>query len=148
MKAELTSLTFKGQVVLEKTYGWYEFHQNNSGGFFEVNDDVAPTVLIQAGSAKEANSKAQEIGIYFDGCRDGRDCNCCGDRWREAHGALKSFEVFGLRKQEMIEHINVRDFAKTLANENFADDPSSPQVILYYADGSVERYYQDAEVNK
>lgn len=31
----------------------------------------------------EANARAKGIGLYFDGVDDGRDCECCGDRWYE-----------------------------------------------------------------
>jgi hypothetical protein len=24
------------------------------------------------------------VGLYFNGCRKGIDCPCCGDRWSEA----------------------------------------------------------------
>ncbi|MEV5407168.1 hypothetical protein AB0L20_32150, partial [Streptomyces albidoflavus] len=32
-----------------------------------------------------ANSRALGLGIYFNGCVDGRDCRCCGDRWNAVH---------------------------------------------------------------
>ena len=62
---------------------WYEFDQNNSGGWFHINDEkgIGPKVWIEADNANEANEKAQEIGIYFNGVDKGRDCDCCGDRW-------------------------------------------------------------------
>lgn len=59
----------------------YEFSQNNSGGFFEVDDFVCHRVIIEAENAEEANKIALNMGIYFDGCSIGVDCNCCGDRW-------------------------------------------------------------------
>lgn len=55
----------------------YEFRQNNSGGRFIGSQYV----LIEANDAAEANDIATRHGIYFDGCKDGSDCNCCGDRW-------------------------------------------------------------------
>lgn len=57
---------------------FYTFSQNNSGGSF-----VGPLyVVIEANSAEEANRLAEEkAGVYFNGCSDGRDCSCCGDRW-------------------------------------------------------------------
>ena len=63
---------------------FYSFNQNNSGGLFVTNEDVCEMVYIEAHSAKEANAIAEDIGIYFDGCSDGIDCNCCGDRWYPA----------------------------------------------------------------
>ena len=38
-------------------------------------------VIIEASSHYEANGIAENIGIYFDGCENGNDCDCCGDRW-------------------------------------------------------------------
>ncbi len=62
---------------------FYTFSQNNSGGSF-VNDPkngIGQYVVIEAKNAESANSIAQQIGIYFNGCDDGTDCQCCGDRW-------------------------------------------------------------------
>jgi hypothetical protein len=61
---------------------WFTFHQNNSGGSYTINDDVDVVVIIQAKNADDANDIAQCVaGIYFNGVEDGRDCECCGDRW-------------------------------------------------------------------
>lgn len=63
--------------------GFYQFTQNNTGGDFQVNDDIAHFVLIEADSYKEANNRAENVGVYFNGCDTGEDCPCCGDRWYE-----------------------------------------------------------------
>lgn len=60
---------------------FYTYSQNNSGGHFDVNDSVCEYVIVEADSAKEANSRAELLGIYFYGCSRGWDCSCCGDRW-------------------------------------------------------------------
>lgn len=60
------------------------YYQNNSGGSFDYNENLAGVVCIEAASACEANSKAETIGIYFEGVWTGRDCDCCGDRWTAA----------------------------------------------------------------
>lgn len=60
------------------------FNQNNSGGWFQMDDNVSHYVIVEADSADEANDRAESIGIYFDGCADERDCDCCGDRWDRA----------------------------------------------------------------
>ncbi len=65
---------------------FYHYSQNNTGGSFRIDNDVAHHVIIEANSAKEADAKAQDIGIYFDGCSMGMDCDCCGDRWYEQWG--------------------------------------------------------------
>lgn len=55
----------------------FTFEQNNSGGAY-----IGPTkVTVLAKSADEANRKAEEKGVYFDGVAFGVDCECCGDRW-------------------------------------------------------------------
>src|SRR5688572_2492456 len=61
---------------------WYR--QNNSGGSFRWNHDAGITVnvIIEADSPREADVKAEQIGLYFDGVNAGLDCSCCGDRWR------------------------------------------------------------------
>jgi hypothetical protein len=63
---------------------YFHYSQNNSGGSFDIDDKVAHHVIIQAHSASEANKLAEDVGIYFNGCDDGRDCSCCGDRWSPA----------------------------------------------------------------
>lgn len=68
----------------ENNSKFYTFTQNNSGGSFHRNENVSHFVIIEAHSNHEANKRAREIGIYFDGCSEGLDCNCCGDRWSEA----------------------------------------------------------------
>lgn len=62
---------------------WYHYHQNNSGGSFDVDADrgIGHNVFIQAASEPEADARAESIGIYFNGVDDGLDCECCGDRW-------------------------------------------------------------------
>jgi hypothetical protein len=67
-----------------KTPKFFLFMQNNSGGSFDVNETVAHNVIIEAYSANDANARAEDIGIYFNGCDTGADCSCCGDRWYEA----------------------------------------------------------------
>lgn len=61
--------------------GFWEFRQNNSGGSFVINDNVTVHVIIEATSATDANSRAEDVGVYFGGYGD---CSCCGDRWSSA----------------------------------------------------------------
>lgn len=60
---------------------FYKFSQNNSGGSFNVDEKVCHRLLIEANTASEACSIAENFGVYFDGCEKGMDCDCCGDRW-------------------------------------------------------------------
>lgn len=74
---------------------FYTFSQNNSGGQFDEN--LSQYVIIEASSAKEANRKAREIGVYFNGIDEGYDCECCGDRWVEVceEDATEKPSVYG-----------------------------------------------------
>ena len=66
---------------------WYEFTQNNSGGYFEVDENVCHRMLIEASSFDEALEKAESLRCYWNGVSVGIDCPCCGDRqshyWEE-----------------------------------------------------------------
>ncbi len=68
---------------------FFHFSQNNSGGSFAYDEAAGITahVIIEAASSDDANRRAEEAGIYFDGCDAGIDCDCCGDRWHPAWGA-------------------------------------------------------------
>ena len=65
---------------------FYTFNQNNSGGSFvaDKKNGISEFVIIEALTADDANTRAENIGIYFNGCEDGNDCPCCGDRWYQA----------------------------------------------------------------
>lgn len=67
---------------------FWEFNQTNSGGSFDIVDarGIGPSVWIEAFDRANAINRALAIGIYFNGCSDGRDCECCGDRWHEPWG--------------------------------------------------------------
>jgi hypothetical protein len=62
---------------------WYLFRQNNSGGYVVQDKNVDWEVYIEAPTPRVANARAEDVGIYFNGVKQGRDCSCCGDRWNE-----------------------------------------------------------------
>jgi hypothetical protein len=68
----------KRTVTLDTKF--YTYHQNNSGGSYKNNDagGIGPIVIVEATSADDANRRAENIGLYFDGYGD---CECCGNRW-------------------------------------------------------------------
>lgn len=77
---------------------FYTFSQNNSGGVFSVDHarGISQFVIIEADSANQANERAETIGLYFDGCDIGYDCDCCGDRWyRASYEGSERPEVYG-----------------------------------------------------
>ena len=63
---------------------FYTYVQNNSGGRMDESDKLARYVIIEAQSPRHADGIAEDLGIYFNGVKDGRDCRCCGDRWDHA----------------------------------------------------------------
>ena len=67
---------------------FWHYRQNNSGGSF-IEDDKAGlgvSVFVEALTAEDADQRAERAGIYFNGCENGSDCECCGDRWYTAYG--------------------------------------------------------------
>lgn len=91
---------------------FFEFTQNNSGGSFTVNEKLCHRLFIEAPTPNVANGIAEDLGIYFDGCDEGSDCPCCGDRWYKAgtpekiplyYGGMSKQEAEGLSKRYGIE---------------------------------------------
>lgn len=60
---------------------FFHYHQNNSGGGMDIDDNIHINIIIEAKDNLHADTLAQQIGIYFDGIEKGEDCECCGDRW-------------------------------------------------------------------
>lgn len=55
---------------------FYEFSQNNSGGSFDVDDNVCHRVIIEAIDTNHAKSIFEPMIENQSG-----SCPCCGDRW-------------------------------------------------------------------
>lgn len=109
---------------------FYQFTQNNPGGKTIVDKAVGHKVVIEANDAEEANELAgRKVGIYFDGCEIGLDCNCCGDRWYRVskHDEIQDFDI---KKY-------LDDSCEHSYDENFT-------VIIYYKDGKKEKFCIDA----
>ena len=70
---------------------FFTYIQNNTGGSFDFNDKVTHIVVVEETTASRADARAELLGIYFDGVREGSDCACCGDRWSRAYG--EGYEV-------------------------------------------------------
>ena len=77
---------------------FFTFSQNNSGGSFDHDDQdgIGLAVIIEAQNSDHACDRAERIGLYFNGCADGRDCPCCGDRWHVPYSdGTSEPEIFG-----------------------------------------------------
>lgn len=57
---------------------WYEFDQNNSGGYFERDDFVSDLVYVQAMNPEQAEQIMREL---IDKAGAWNYCECCGERW-------------------------------------------------------------------
>ena len=105
---------------------FYTFMQNGSGGSFTLDSEVTHMVIVEAGTADEANAKAESIGIYFDGYGD---CSCCGDRWSRVDEEWDAEEgpcVYGTPVEEW------EPLCKWM--------PEGKEVVVHYADGKVTWY--------
>lgn len=110
---------------------FYHFRQNNSGGYFHVNDRVSTSVYIEALSSDEANGLAKsKTGIYFDGAGD---CSCCGNRWSECWAADGTSEPMYYDKP-------ITDVSgASLMSPDYWVKVGEPYAIIYYLDGRVDR---------
>lgn len=125
---------------------WYEFGQNNTEGSFEVTDKLCHRLFIQATSSDAATAIAESMGVYFDGCDDGRDCPCCGDRW------------YRISSDDFIDAAELEDRLKSYGPEVAEDAPrtietyaqlladkfgwTKPDARLFYADGTVKEIFK------
>jgi hypothetical protein len=105
---------------------FFTYNQNNSGGSYAIDDTITRTVVIEADTADEANTKAEELGIYFNGVAEGSDCACCGDRWSKAYdddGVLRmdlgEYELnsYWVEKDEPIVYIYRKNGTKLILSE-------------------------------
>lgn len=103
---------------------FYEFRQNNSGGFWR---EPGMSVIIEANSSEEANVIAETKGLYFNGCEEGLDCDCCGDRWYRAWSDKDGEESFTTPERGEI-------------YEEWAKRDSVKQYVIYFKDGSEKSY--------
>lgn len=109
---------------------FYTFHQNNSGGRFKIDDTVTTYVIIEADSASDANLRAEQVGIYFDGCYKEIDCDCCGDRWHDVDD----------RDATDVPMI-YNETAEEFGNDNWCGAKSGESYChIYYKDGSKRSY--------
>lgn len=103
---------------------FYTYTQNNSGGTF-----IGPAhyVIVEAMSMDDAETIAEKNEIYFDGCDNGHDCSCCGDRWYR--GADEN-------KEPMIYGESLEDSSRS----TLAEADKVKHVLVIYLDGTRKVY--------
>lgn len=67
---------------------WYEFDQNNSGGYFIRDDFVSDLVFVQAMNAEQAEEIMRDL---IDKAEAWDYCDCCGERW--SFWSTKGYDV-------------------------------------------------------
>ncbi len=112
---------------------FYTYKQNNSGGNFHFDEQagISHFVIIEADDVTAANSRAEAIGLYFDG--DG-DCECCGSRWGESWSddAASVPEVYGKAV------VLGQSFADADTAESYIHKwITGPEGFIHYLDGKI-----------
>lgn len=113
---------------------FYEYSQNNSGGSLHTDDKLCHRVYIEADNAQEANDKAEQLGMYWNGCDDEIDCPCCGDRWYSAS------EPVSLMWDGTSSFHNIEDYVKYISEHYPYHGAGKVDSRIYYADGTVKEF--------
>lgn len=75
---------------------FYNFAQNNSGGYFveDLEKGICEEVIIESESHQKAWEKLNKIGDDVDGFYN--YCSCCGPRWSDYDdGSTNEPEIYG-----------------------------------------------------
>lgn len=105
---------------------WFHYSQNNTGGTF-----IGPAghVCIEAENAADADVRAVAAGLYFNGCDDGTDCSCCGDRW----SAKSEWDRKGTDEPMVYDE-------RAAEYEDYFADRVPVSVLVIHADGKREEF--------
>ena len=90
----------------------YRYYQNNSGGWCNDMPSIHPSLgfvdedgvnlYVYADTPEQADQAAENVGVYFDGISEGKDCSCCGDRWTRNYGELDAETIADLRPERLL----------------------------------------------
>lgn len=116
---------------------FYTFIQNNTWGIFNVDENVAQYVIIEADSSNDAIERAKTIGLYFDGKGD---CSCCGDRWNEYNASYDRTEVPSIDGTS-IEIFNNNQFIHNRNKDTYV------YAIVHYKIGASVAYHSNKSKN-
>lgn len=112
---------------------YFHFNQNNSGGRFDFSESEGIThhVVIEARDANDANVTAITKGLYFDGCSNGQDCSCCGDRWYRVG-------EWGEEKGDAEPTVYGEPVSSYRASFGRGWMPEGREIAVHHADGRIE----------
>lgn len=116
---------------------FYTYHQNNSGGSFAYDESrgIANYVIVEAANSDEADARALNVGLYFDGCDQGLDCDCCGDRWYSAYGDGSFFPEVYDRNATLEENYSDVFFGDGISRVFVG--PGNYTTFVHYHDGRI-----------
>lgn len=109
---------------------FYTFSQNNSGGsfVFDKEEGITHFVIIEADNVGEALSRAETIGLYFDGFGD---CPCCGDRWSNGLNETDATDEPKVYSQPASEYGKGQKWCTAWMEEGH-------EIVVHYKDGRKE----------
>lgn len=109
---------------------FWHYSQNNSGGSFDFDKvrGITHNVVIEADSAEDADRRAENIGLYFDGSGD---CPCCGNRWSGAWD-----------DGDDVPKIYDRELGVKYEN-NWGWMEPGYEIAVHFKDGTIRWYYHD-----
>jgi len=116
---------------------WFEYRQNNSGGSFRFDKKkgISVYVWVEAEDAAAADKRAEDIGLYFNGCDSGCDCPCCGDRWYGKGGWCQDMGV-----EELPPFIEVyHEWARSDRSDGASEAYAHPLQGKFFAIPTVKR---------
>lgn len=118
-------------------YKFYTYRQNNSGGNFDhkPSQGISVFVIIQATDLRDADTRAQRAGLYFNGVDNDQDCSCCGDRWYGAAG-------YDQHDVPMVYSTEVWP-GMPLSDPDVGKWVDGPEGYIHYVDGRIEPFWSE-----
>lgn len=103
----------------------YEIGQNNSGGYFDVDENVCRIVVVEARDAEHAQ---QRLWPMIDG--QSSSCPCCGERW--------SIEWLSEADAISVEPGDENEYFQRRADEW---GWTAPAIRVHYLDGTKKEFF-------
>ena len=123
-KFNLLPLCYQIERNMKTKQKFYQFDQNNSGGFFDVNDKICHRVLIESDTLENALDK------FYPMIKDqSYSCHCCGDRWSPEYAEEIDYSNFN----------SVEDYCQYLSNDW---GWTTPDIRIYFLDGTVKEIFK------
>lgn len=86
---------------------FFEFSQNNSGGYFDVDENVCHRVIIEAIDEDHAQSIIEPMIE-----NQSPSCSCCGDRWSIYYCDEIEFEKYNEKGLEVDVYTHYKDYSE------------------------------------